>query len=765
MRPRTAALLLRLPRKPDFRWRRQALDTVLRETGSGTPVAMRAVARALRSQGHKTVWRAWLRPSVSGPSPQRWASPVVAELVSGSPAVPRTAVNAAWRDWLDEHDATLWSLLEGWGRLATADREHRSLSALALGDKDVEVGAHTLAQAAARFDHPIGERARARLVARHDAKAVDLFCAKSVGFPDAVAFCVAHHLAPAGDVQRAMFFVRTGQDEQYRALDPDGALLALGYRSGSTEVRASLRTAMTALGDIDALRILAGQRSQQDDPGSLTEPERAYLVRRLADQGDWERLWPLIVSLPLDEAVTAACTFGDWRPSAEDDRRVLERLRTAEPSAVSRDVRSISAASVNWTTPHREINLADLDERVTSIDDFDFAPDGGQLAFSSLEKYAGIIDLGSGTLTQRYFDFEYHLTGVAHLGSNAMAVIESDLHALATSDRPSRIHYFDQGSGQRISSEVDGSYVLALHRITGGRRFIALSRHDDAESESTEFRLLVGGADCALLDSGVLADQTLWSAWAAVDPGGRLAVVADARTAVITDLEGAIVRVLGGPTPLPGGSHPRVAVSPSVLISASYQGDVRIWREPLTSAQEAISGRLQLDGPLIDLAWSPALDRFLAISLRETRTGRLPLSMDRPSLKILDVPASHDRSLPQDLVSDSIELGLVGTPTPCVRLSPKGDVLAVAKGSATIHFYAVSLRKLRPTISKPMSLMTHTDLADVVAVLENPVFDGRFRRTLELLRICLEYRFRHDIGIGDAEKAVAASEYDIELGW
>jgi WD40 repeat protein len=764
MRPRTAALLLRLPRKPDFQWRRQALDTVLRETGSGTPVAMRAVARALSSQGHETVWRAWLRPSVSGPSPQRWASPVVAELVRGSPPVPRRAVDAGWRDWLDEHDAALWSLLERWDRLATADPGNRSLSALALGNKDVAVGAHTLAQAAARFDHPIGERARARLVARDDIKAVDLFCAKSVGFPDAVAFCIAHHLAPSDDVQRAMFFVRTGQDEQYRALDPDGALLALGYRSGPTEVRASLRTAMTALGGIDALRILAGQRSQQDDPGSLTEPERAYLVRQLADQGDWERLWPLIVSLPLDEAVNAACTFGDWRPSAEDDRRVFERLRRAEPSAVSRDVQSISAASVNWTTPHRTISLADLDERVTSIDELDFAPDGGQLAFSSLEKYAGIIDLDSGTLMQRYFDFEYHLTGVANLGSNAMAVIESDLYFghRATSDPPSRIHYLDHDSGRRISSEVDGSYVLTLHRSTGDQRFIALARQDDAESR--EFRLLVGGADAALVDSGVLADQTLWSAWAAVDPRGRLVAVDDGRTTVIADLEGPVVRVLVGHEPLLGGSHPWIAVSPSALLSASHQGDVRIWREPLTSAQEAISGHLRLDGRLIDLAWSPALDRFLAISLRDERTGPLPLSMYRPSLQVLDVPATHDRPLPQDLVSDSIELGLVDDPTPCVRLSPKGDVLAVVKGSATIDFYSVSLLKLRRIIGRPMSLMTHTDLADVVAFLENPVRDVRFRQTLELLRACLEYRYRHDIGIGDAEKAVAASEYDIELG-
>jgi hypothetical protein len=35
-------------------------------------------------------------------------------------------------------------------------------------------------------------------------------------------------------------------------------------------------------------------------------------VRRLADQGDWDRLWTLTLLMPLAEAVAAAQMFGDW---------------------------------------------------------------------------------------------------------------------------------------------------------------------------------------------------------------------------------------------------------------------------------------------------------------------------------------------------------------------------------------------------------------------------------------------------------------------
>ncbi|MFI0479470.1 hypothetical protein [Actinomadura sp. 9N215] len=203
MKVRIAALLLRLPLDPESRSRRRALKIVLRAAGSGTPAAMGAAVRELESGDQEPVWRVWLWPAVSGPSPQRWTSPL---LESAPPH--DLLVDAAWHDWLTEHDTTLWSLLERWNRPATtADPRTRSLSLLALGADDAALDAPVLAEAAVRFDHPVGERARARILPQDDATAVDHFCWESVGSPDAVAFCIAHHLAPSDEVQRAQFFV------------------------------------------------------------------------------------------------------------------------------------------------------------------------------------------------------------------------------------------------------------------------------------------------------------------------------------------------------------------------------------------------------------------------------------------------------------------------------------------------------------------------------------------------------------------------------
>ncbi|MGP3967528.1 hypothetical protein [Streptomyces sp. 6N223] len=352
MRLHTATLLLRLGAgAPAFR---RALDTVLRGATAGRPAGLRAARRALGSSGPLTVWLAWLDRSVSGPPPERWASPLVTQLLGGDGATPPPApvVDQAWKDWLDHHHPTLWSLLETWGLAATGsdpgDSELVSLSRFALGEEGADPQPRPLARAAARFDHPLGERARARLLALNDPATVDLFCAAAVAFvadPEAAAFCVTHGLAPSDDVQRALFFVRTGQHGQYRALDPDGALLALGYRAASAMERSALRERMAALGDLDALRVLAGRRSGagaagdagdgdgDGDVSSLTEAERAYVVRQLVDRGDRERLWRITPLLPLAEAVETVRSFGDWRPSGEDDRRLFARLRACATSS------------------------------------------------------------------------------------------------------------------------------------------------------------------------------------------------------------------------------------------------------------------------------------------------------------------------------------------------------------------------------------------------------------------------------------------------
>ncbi|WP_210590403.1 hypothetical protein [Streptomyces sp. GESEQ-35] len=666
----------------------------------------------------------------------------------------RRAVDTVWRAWLDEHRSVWWSLLERRNRAAAGpDPEVRALSRLALGNEEVTLAADLLAGAAGRFDHPIGERARARLLALSDPEAVGLFCAAALDSPEAAAFCAAHHVAPADEVERAAFFVRTGQREQYRALDPEGTLLALGYRSAPSDVRRELLAAMTEMGDVDVLRVLAGQRSDRDDFASLSGPERSHLVKQLRDQHDWERLWPLVVLMPLPEAVDTArdAFICGWRPSGAYHRRLFETLQAVSPGAVAEWLRvdlGVDVGSADGLPsrriPRTAIALSGLDERITYVHDLNFSPDGTQLAFAGLTRRqlgsdrgcAGIIGLGSNTLSRWYPDLPRPLGQVAHVGSDTLVV--ADAGEVGDMNLLKRVHRLAPDGIRSLGFEAP--WIGALERLAGTRAFLVSAWHSDGGPRST---VSVGGADGAVADSGILDGLPIDLPLATTtDPEGRLIAVLDRRITVVADRTGSSVNVLdNGPDRASHGPL-HAAMSDSVLVRVDSTRFLDIWHEPLGSTQTPVSRHVWPSTTrLIHLAWSPALNRFLAVGLRD---------FTQSSLWVLAVPETRDSPLPDDLVSAQVDLA--GRSPHCARLSPKGDVLAVANWTSpepTIDLYCLPLLALRQVLGQPMGLMSHQDLADVAAVLEHPALDEKSRQALGVLRACLEYRFRHDIGIGD----------------
>ncbi|MEV0218349.1 hypothetical protein [Streptomyces sp. NPDC050704] len=755
MRLWTARLVLRLTGRPPCTsvYVRDALVTVLAAADAGEPAALRSVARVLASQRREAVWRVWLAESA-----RRWSSPVVTELAADEASVPVRVVNAAWSDWLAEHDATLWSLLQRWNRPATGSPGRAPLSRLALGD-DAPLDTRTLTDTALRFDHPIGERARARLLTLDDGETVDLFCTAVVesGTPEAASFCAAHHLAPYDPVQRAVFFVRTGQHDQYRALDPDGELLALGYRGAPSKARSALRQAMTGLGGIDVLRVLAGQRSREEEAVSLGQGERAYLVRQFRARGEWDRLWRLTVLLPLAEAVEGVREFGDWRPPGEDERRMFETLLAADVEAVSRPLKALAAGQL----PHVRSTLSDLDEWTTGITDLDFAPDGRQLAFATHDERAGIVDLDSAGLSRLHRRLGFSAQSVAHLGADTLVV--TGFRESVTGRRFEDTIYCCEGFGRRKLPVPDDSdaRVHGLARVAGDRAFVVLSDHvRDGERTWT---LSAGQAAGSPADTNLLDGLPLSYATTVVEPGGRLVAVLDRHRTVVIDLADSVTHELLPSWPQAATAMHHAALSPSALLRADSEGHVDVWREPLTSTEPPVSCHLwpAREKTLTNLAWSPSQRRFLGLSLRRKNNGEC-----QQYLEVLDVPESPDRPIPDSLVSSSVRLGTQRHKDRThMRLSPQGDVLAVSPGvPPVVDFYPVAATALPSFIGNPMGLMSSQNMASVAALLDHPLLDEDHRTPLHLLHTCLEHRFQHDIGIGPADVVLPAGDHDIELG-
>lgn len=714
MRPRTAILLLRLPLAPGSRLWRRAAETVLRAADEGSTTALEATVDAM---------------------------------------------NAAWRTWLERDDPALWTLLKLWGRPAT-DRgpEAHALSLLALrgGDDSAPLEPPLLVRTATRFDHTLGERARDRLLGLNDPVATDLFCeaALEAPEPDAVTFCVAHHISPPDEVRRALFFVHTGQGDQYRALDPDGALLALGYRGASSEERAALRTAMAALGDIDALRVLAGHGSPHGEVASLSEQERAYMVRQLTERRDWERLWQLVALLPLAEAVAAVRGFDGWRPSYEEDHRVFRALLAADPGAVRDGLHGLSVVRGSWPVTHTRLGLRELDERIAYVKHLDFALDGSGLAFTGQghhirdEGYhtAGIVELGRRTLVWQHRDFSQPVEYVAHLGSDTLAVVETNTGlGLDNAEWRSWIHRADADGLRTL--HVEDSDLFDIERLAGDGSFAVCGTNVTPE-EAVAHKLLVGRADRPVADTGLVADLEDMSA-AVVSPDRRLVAVLADEGAVVTDVTSKKANKLTH-------GHQWIAcgaLSSSALICATRDGYLLVWHDPLTTTQPPLAQRVWPKGKLpYDLVWSPSLDRFLAIG--------------HAHLEVLDVPETRGGGFPGTVVSHRVPLA---SDSPGAgrqaRLSPRGDVLAVTEHDGDgIDLYELTSRPA----AGPLGAMTHRDLANATEVLESPELDEASRTAFTLLRTCLEHRFRLDIGITDAadasDTAAGAATDDIELG-
>jgi hypothetical protein len=164
-----------------------------------------------------------------------------------------------------------------------------------------------------------------------------------------VAFCVRYGLAPNALAERAQFYALTGQAEQRRALDPDGALVAEAYWEAWVwpERQAALRAVLTDSADLDAVRAIAaaGFSDGKIHSGNWSEARSAstrHLAAELARRGDWAWLWRLARDMPLLDAVAAVQPIDTgWQPGTPPERELHALLSRAGPELLAMAARDI----------------------------------------------------------------------------------------------------------------------------------------------------------------------------------------------------------------------------------------------------------------------------------------------------------------------------------------------------------------------------------------------------------------------------------------
>ncbi|GGM48010.1 hypothetical protein ACFFX1_45375 [Dactylosporangium sucinum] len=655
---------------------------LLTAAADGDRAATGALRRLLRRRGH-------LRPGATLPpglAEQLW-------LVVLGPPVP---------------DPVLWDLLRGrptggpWVR-ALAWLTGAPLDGASLDDPMVRAAA---VKAAGRDDgHPVAALARDRVLDCADDAVLAELSRLAFDRPGLAAWCVANGVLPPDPPDAAALLLLAGEPDRYRALDPDGALLATAFAAAPAQRRGRLLAALAgADAGVDLGSLAAGRVGREP-------AHRAFVVEHLTGRGDRPAAWRMIWDLPVAEAVAAAHRLGPWRPGR--DAELFAVLVAADPDRLPGAVAELSA-------PVRVPVRGTLDELALS-------PDASRLAVRyraepGAWEILDDVDLATGRVVHRYANRRVggqagRRRGMVYFGQSIVDAAAADARRTA---------------GLRRSADGRQSILHGPAGFTGvwrlGAGFVALR---------TDGTLLFGGPDGVERSAGPVRRSMHHDdngQWLAVAPDGRHLAVGVEEAVVLLDGAGAPVLTR------PGTRFRGVAFAAAdqlvALDRAGATPRLTRWR---------FEGDRLTEEAATDV---PGADDLDAVD----GAGLLVLADGRRASRLRDALTLEPRDL------DGIGL-LPGRPYP--RAAAGRVAVGLAREVVVRPHPAYELA------TRPLGDLAPADLGTVRDELANGPAAPAARELLTVLHDCLRARFATDITLGgpvrpagDTDIVVATGERD-----
>jgi hypothetical protein len=653
-------------------------------------------------------WKAYrLGRRARGAGPR--ARYAVRRLLAAGKRGDQAAIDELWDLWLEVPRAEVWAALSLW-------RKPRSLGRLS----DVALGRpakpEDVITAARRAGHPIADTARATILAGKPGL-VDAVCEAAMADDALAGFCVEHGLVPSDPQRAAVFFLLTGQDDQYLGADPDHSLLVLVYQGAGADERSRIRS--KAAGHPDLVRMLA-DTVRRGRMARLSEREAEYLVDAFAQRRDWPGLWELARNLPVLDAAAAVRRIDGWRPD-EPAAALFDALATADPA----DLATAHAAVARPVT-------ARIGGTVTGGS---FSPDGRRLVVTTSSSVT-VFATGPGTALGYengwstphncqvlaldddvliMSNWEQAVDGFSAIGFTVRGDSRPRVPGVAKFHRAVAFGRTEDGFA---ALTLDQDRRLLLHLVTG-------SGHDFPEYRQNIIDAAVG------LGIPKRYDHGSWTL--ATDPrSGRVAIAGDGLY---------LARTTGGTlsplatAPFVGGVNPWVTFTgPGRLLSLDTDRVLRAWHldgeDLVATAEQKLTGGTAAALP--DAGVVAAIDQ-------PDNTRRQVRYLDGETL--IDIPAP-------DL------FGGLGNPT-TVFASQDGTRLAVGYHRATRVVDAA----MAALADRPLAATTPADL-HAVRARRDRMAPSPF---LELLHTCLEHRFGTEVALGDGAKITGRAD-DIALG-
>jgi hypothetical protein len=552
------------------------------------------------------------------------------------------------------------------------------------------------------------------------------------------AFCARHGLAPAGQEQRALFYVLTGQLARHIADDPRGIALTLAYEHADEATRRALRIALFTSADLDLVTVVAGTEPPRDI-NSMTSGEREFVFGWLAARHDWDRLWRLVRDLPAVAAVAAMRWFEHgWAPEDDAQRAQFVRLHRSHPYRIDAIPTAVSRI--------RTLGI-DLGETPTRGC---FSPDGRQLLLATERegRYTGcrVLDAASGEIVERH-DYVGDLppVRVIHLGASYLVLGQRRLgvwELVRYAQGRAEVLYWSREKFA-VARTCTGFAILA-NEISSrertwsgpGRTLPYLYRCDG------EGRVI--GRQAAV---SVPAHTPGHRLWLESDPSGRRLALGPAwrprSVGTLLDSRGRRPTGLALPLELVPRQRPRgedttakrcVADVSAACFTAldrvvvvDDQGRIMSCRTDPSGVDfepDILGSTVTRPAPRRDLGYVPRLDVITVFDARGHVMHREPNRL------------SVFRMVYPPMTAEDGSMLCVSPDSRCVAVGDRSD----GGGSVTLHWDG---HRAQAAIlaRRPLAELTQRDLAAIAAGARDPQLPRDLRPLLELVRNCLTLRF------------------------
>lgn len=536
---------------------------------------------------------------------------------------------------------------------------------------------------------------------------------------------VSRGYAPREAGLRALFFFLTEQWDRYDDLDYDQSLMRTVYEGAGYHLRQRITSLVQKVGRTSYLTILAGldfrSRAVQVNPNEST-----LLIRVLAQNHEWNRLWALVTELALPFSIQIVQTLNKagWHPENALDQKAYSELSEA----------SNLSMVLSGTELTRVLPQALLRSQLKihgRVNDVAFSPISPVIAIASSSRKVVLWNFQTATIEKVLKGFKHSVGKLTFMPDGTLLCGERANSAseciIAVYQNDQTYHLHNHNGSITVLEPVGQDRILTAGRDSKVTLWDVKNR-----KLVKEIRIPDGWAR----NASVAPDL---QSFALLEDRLQIYRLPDMRPIPGQPFIGPRART---PTYKKGKAH-TIVHSPDgkYILTGQYNGQVALYFHTSLTQRPTRSVITTFEKPIRGIHFLP----YHPVVVIAGAEG---------VLTFLQWPELNSRG--------TIQLENKQERLTSMHISKNGNFMATGSNDSSLHLWDLRLLDVPDLFAQPLANATHEQVETIIALsnydsLPKPILNG-----LKFMRLLLQYRFRHDIQIEEAQ-SIQFGEFDIFL--